>query len=71
MINSRCESEENALEDYGADIVSELFGEPQEPPNTLLWMANKIYHSLAYLAGYVQREEVSHSVAESRTRLSN
>ncbi|HRE31179.1 MAG TPA: hypothetical protein PLD88_04315 [Candidatus Berkiella sp.] len=70
MINALCESEDNALRDYGADIVSELFGEPEDPPNTLLWIANTFYQKLASLANYFQREEASHTITQSKTRLS-
>ncbi len=70
MINEPYEGEDNALRDYGADIVSELFGEPQEPPSTLLWIANTFYQKLASFASYFQREEASNMVTPSRARLS-
>lgn len=36
--------DDNQLNDFGADVFQELFGDP-ENPGTLLWMANGIYNT--------------------------
>lgn len=35
---------ENQLQEFGADVFEELFGDP-ENPGTLLWIVNGIYHT--------------------------
>jgi predicted peroxiredoxin len=34
------------LKDMGADIVSELFGDPEDNPGTCLWLANCMVNGL-------------------------
>lgn len=35
------------LRHFSADPFAELFGAPDDPPSTLLWLANKVWDSAA------------------------
>lgn len=37
------DSEGSGLRHFSADPFAELFGAPEDPPNTLLWLANKLW----------------------------
>jgi hypothetical protein len=43
------EEVEDLAQWIGADVISDLFGRPDERPGPLLWMANMACHSLHYL----------------------
>ncbi len=37
----------SGLRHFSADPFAELFGTPEDPPNTLLWLANKVWDGAA------------------------